>query len=57
MKTVSILLTVLPGAALAHGGHMDIAEPLHMLSHWGHVVGAVVIVGALFAFYRERDRS
>ncbi len=57
MKFATLLLTVLPGAALAHGGHDPIAEPLHMLSHSGHIVGAIIVIAAVVAFYRERDES
>ena len=58
MKTViTLLLTVLPGIAFAHGGHQAIAEPLHTVSHWGHVLGVIIIVGAVIAFYRKRDET
>lgn len=56
-RMATLLLTVLPGAAWAHGGHVTIMEPLHSLSHFGHIAGAVIIVGALIAFYRQRDES
>ncbi len=57
MKRAITLLTVLPGTAFAHGGHGEISEPLHALSHSGHIVGAIIIVAALLAFYREKDQS
>jgi hypothetical protein len=56
-KVLTLLVTVLPGAALAHGAHKPIAEPLHTLSHSGHILGAIIIVVALIAFYRQRDES
>jgi len=56
-RLATLLLMILPGAALAHGGHVEILEPLHSLSHFGHIAGAVIIVGALIAFYRQRDES
>lgn len=35
-KTFLIALTgFVPGAALAHGGHMALAEPAHGALHWG----------------------
>lgn len=58
MQRIAILLlTILPGVASAHGGHVEIMEPLHSLSHFGHIAGAVIIVFALIAFYRTRDES
>jgi putative copper export protein len=57
MRTNVILLTTMPGVAFAHGGHAPVAEPFHTLSHSGHIVGAFIIVGALIAFLRQRDRS
>lgn len=57
MKVATLFLTILPGSLYAHGGHVNVVEPFHTLSHSGHIVGAAIIVVALIVFYRARDES
>ena len=54
-NAIAFLLTIMPGTLLAQGSHAPISEPFHTLSHSGHIIGAVIIVAALIAFFRQRD--
>lgn len=56
LKTIiSLILFLMPGEVFAHGNHAPISEPAHFLSHSGHIVGAIIAVAALIAFFRKRD--
>ncbi|MGD9295517.1 MAG: hypothetical protein PVI41_11590 [Roseobacter sp.] len=58
MKTgATLLFSMMPAAVFAHGNHAPVAEPLHFLSHSGHIVGAIIAIAALVAFLRKRDES
>ncbi len=57
MKTLLTFLAVLPGAALAHGGHAPLPEPAHGLSHVGPALGAFVIVLAVGLALVQRWRT
>lgn len=52
MKKLVILSAVLPGAALAHGGHAPVPEMAHGLVHaalpFGLVIAALVIAGVIW---------
>ncbi|GFE63753.1 hypothetical protein [Litoreibacter roseus] len=43
MKRLTALAALLPGSALAHGGHAPVPEIAHGLSHVGPFVGLVII--------------
>ena len=58
MKTLAAFPTsIMPTVVFAHGGHAPVPEPIHFLSHSGHIVGAIIAIAALVAFLRKRDES
>ena len=58
MKTPAILMaTILPGAALAHGGHAPLPDALHGMSHAAPIIGGVVIATAIGLAIANRWRS
>ena len=57
MKKLITLLAVLPGAAIAHGGHAPVPEVTHGLTHAGPVLGALVIALAVGLALAQRWRS
>lgn len=57
MKKLFAVLAVMPGAALAHGGHAPMPAGAHELSHAAPVVGGVIIVAALALGLMQRWRS
>ena len=57
MKRLAALAILLPGAALAHGGHPPVAEAAHAPTH-AVIFGGLVVAAAAFAAGRLwRDRS
>ncbi len=56
MKKLTTLLVLGPGAAFAHGGHVDLAGPVHDGFHAAPLIGVVLIVVAVgLAALRGRD--
>lgn len=47
MKRFIVLASVVPGAAVAHGGHAPLPDSLHGLSHGGLLAGAAVVLLAV----------
>ncbi len=58
MKRLALLSVVLPGAALAHGGHAPVPETVHGLVHTAPLalvgVAAVLAVG-FYSLWRNRQ--
>lgn len=57
MKRLTLLLTLAPGMALAHGAHAPLPEPAHAMTHAGPVLGAIVITLAIGLALAQRWRS
>ncbi len=56
MKKLTTLLVLGPGAAVAHGGHVDLAGPAHDSFHAAPLIGfALIVVALALATWRERD--
>ena len=56
MKKLTTLLVLGPGAAFAHGGHVDMAGPAHDSFHAAPLIGvALIVVAAGLAVLRGRD--
>ncbi len=47
MKKLATLLVLGPGAAFAHGGHVDLAGPAHGSFHAAPLIGVALIVVAV----------
>ena len=57
MKRLVTLMTVLPGAALAHGGHAPVPEAAHGMTHAAPLLGGALIVAALALLIHKRWAS
>ena len=57
MKKLATLVTLLPGAALAHGGHPPVAEAAHAGVHGMIISGLAVALVVLAAGWVRRDRT
>lgn len=58
MRSLTTLaIYALPSFAMAQSNHPPVPQPLHFLSQSGHIVGAVIVVAALIAFFRQSDES
>ncbi|BBU54915.1 hypothetical protein KU6B_11800 [Mameliella alba] len=57
MKRLVTLMTVLPGAALAHGGHAPVPEAAHGMTHTAPLLGGALIVAALALLIHKRWTS
>ncbi len=56
MKKLTTLLVLGPGAAFAHGGHVDLAGPAHDSYHMAPLIGVALILAAVgLATLRGRD--
>ena len=55
MKKVVTLLMLAPAAALAHGGHVEMAAPVHETFHLGPWVAGGLIVAALILARARRQ--
>ena len=54
MKKIAAVFAVAPGAALAHGGHVELAGAAHETFHAGPWIGVALIAAALIlAWMRE----
>ena len=56
MKRVAAILSLLPGAALAHGGHVELTGVAHDGFHFGPVA-ALALIAAALVLARMRGRS
>lgn len=56
MKTLTTLTVLLPGAALAHGGHPPVAEAVHGGVHGMIVSGFVVALAVIATAWVRRAR-
>ncbi|MDJ1015215.1 MAG: hypothetical protein QNJ35_01800 [Paracoccaceae bacterium] len=55
MKMLAAAIALGPGAAFAHGGHVELAGAAHETFHAGPWIGAALIAAALIlAWMRER---
>lgn len=57
MKHLATLITLLPGAALAHGGHAPVPEAAHAMTHAGPILGVAAIALAIGLALAQRWRS
>ena len=54
MKKLIASLTLLPGAALAHGGHAPLPEAAHGFTHAAPLLGVALIAVAAVLALRSR---
>ena len=57
MKRLTLLLTLSPGLAMAHGGHAPVPEAPHAMTHAGPVLGTLVVALAIGLALAQRWRS
>lgn len=56
MKYLVLFVMLLPGFALAHGGHAPVPEAFHNTLHVSVTVGVVVALAVTIGFWVRRRR-